>query len=270
VVIPAGAPFWMGSPGAEAGRIAVNEPLHRVRIPRSFAIAAREVTVAQFLRFRPEHRYFTRYSPRPDGPMINVTWYDAAAYCNWLSEGEGLPKDERCYRPNDQGEYAEGMRLAPDYLRKKGYRLPTEAEWEYACRAGALTRRHYGDADGLLGEYAWCLANAKDEARPGGLLKPNDLGLFDLYGNAWEWAQDPALLYRRTSTSQRKADVEYNLDIKDNKNRLLRGGSFVDHAPDVGSANRSSIRPSNDLYMAGFRVARTCPTPHPSPKRGGE
>jgi formylglycine-generating enzyme required for sulfatase activity len=203
--------------------------------------------------------------------MINVSWYDAAAYCNWLSQEEGIPEDEWCYRPVDKKEYREGMGLAPGYLQKKGYRLPTEAEWEYACRAGARTRRHYGDADGLLKEYAWYFANTNAEgARAGGLLKPNDLGLFDLYGNAWDWTQDPALPYRWESTSKEKADIEYNLDIKDNVRRLLRGGSFAARAADVRSAFRNPTRPSDDSCSAGFRVARTYPTPGPSPKRGGE
>jgi formylglycine-generating enzyme required for sulfatase activity len=163
------------------------------------------------------------------------------------------------------------MRLAPGYLRKKGYRLPTEAEWECACRAGARTRRHYGDADGLLKEYAWYFGNTGGEgARPGGRLKPNDLGLFDLYGNALEWAQDPALLYRRAANDKDKDDIEYDLDIKDNVGRSMRGGSFTIPASYVRSADRLTNRPSLGVNAAGFRVARTYPTPDPSPKRGGE
>jgi formylglycine-generating enzyme required for sulfatase activity len=259
VVVPPGAEFWMGSPGAEAGRVASNEPLHRVRIPRSFALAAKEVTVAQFLRFRPEHRYLAKYSPRADGPMINVTWYEAAEYCNWLSQKEGIPKEEWCYGPNKAGQFDDGMRLVPGYLGKRGYRLPTEPEWECACRAGAVTRRHYGDADDLLGEYAWYSKTTADEGvRAGGLLKPNDLGLFDLYGNVWEWTQDPALLYRWPGHNKPKEDIEYNLDIRDNVSRLLCGGSFAIHASDVRSADRVTARPSLVL-AAGFRVARTYP-----------
>jgi formylglycine-generating enzyme required for sulfatase activity len=260
VVVPAAAEFWMGSPGAEAGRFTTSEPLHRVRIPRSFALATKEVTVEQFLRFRPEHRYATRYSPRPDGPMSSVNWYDAAEYCNWLSEQEGIPQAEWCYRPNKAGQYGDGMRLVPGYLGKRGYRLPTEAEWECACRAGAVTRRHYGDADDLLGEYAWYTKTAGDAGvRPGGLLKPNDLGLFDLYGNVFEWTQDPALLYGWPGRQKYKEDIEGLLDIKEGDSRLLRGGAFVDLAMMVRSAVRDPGRPYLASPVAGFRVARTYP-----------
>jgi formylglycine-generating enzyme required for sulfatase activity/tRNA A-37 threonylcarbamoyl transferase component Bud32 len=259
VVVPAGAEFWMGSPGNEAGRIAGNEPLHRVRIPRAYAIAAREVTVEQFQRFRPNHRYSAQYSARPDGPMIDVSWYDAAAYCNWLSDQEGIAKAQWCYVPNDRGAYGVGMRLAADYLHREGYRLPTEAEWEYACRAGAVTRRHYGDADELLGEYAWYNKTAGEAAHSAGLLKPNDLGLFDLYGNAWEWTQDPALVYRWPGGNKYKEDIEFNLDIQDGESRLLRGGAFDNPTAGVRSADRDSNRPGDVNNAAGFRVARTYP-----------
>src|SRR5207245_1595842 len=109
---------------------------------------------------------------------------------NWLSKQEGLPETEWCYEPNPDGKYAEGMKLTADYLRRTGYRLPTEAEWEYACRAGAVTSRYYGQTEELLGKYAWFFGNSQELTWSVGSLKPNDLGLFDMHGNVYCWCQE--------------------------------------------------------------------------------
>src|SRR5262249_29326460 len=107
-----------------------------------------------------------------------------------LSKKEGLPEDQWCYLPNKNGGLAHGMQLAPDYLQRTGYRLPTEAEWEYACRAGAVTSRYYGESEELLEKYAWYGKNSAQRTWPVGILKPNDFGLFDMHGQVDVWCQD--------------------------------------------------------------------------------
>jgi eukaryotic-like serine/threonine-protein kinase len=270
VVVAGPVEFLMGSPPSETGREEGPEgqweKQAQKRIGRSFAIATREVSVGQFLRFRRAYEYNRQYSPTPDCPVNDVMWYDAAAYCNWLTEQE-LPKEQWqgqcCYLPNSKGEYVDGMRLAPDYLNRTGYRLPTEAEWEYACRAGAVTSRYYGETEELLEKYAWYYKNSQDRAMlqgipgalgaPGGCLKPNDLGLFDMLGNALEWCQErPVHPYHPGEDAA--DDVEA---IEDTKVRVLRGGSFGGFALGARSADRVKFRPSFRRDVVGFRVART-------------
>jgi formylglycine-generating enzyme required for sulfatase activity len=218
---------------------------HNQRIDRSFAIASREVTVEQFLRFRKGHVCEKKYAPTSACPVINVSWYDAAAYCNWLSEQEGLPKEEWCYLPNEKGEFAEGMKTVPEYLNRTGYRLPTEAEWEFACRAGASANWSFGEAEELLEKYAWYIGNSLVMSHPVGVLKPNDLGLFDMHGNAWEWCQD---------SSDGK---EANVPVRDVHARVMRGGSFINLAPLLRSGDHLDGLPANRTSYVGFRPART-------------
>src|SRR5262249_33608727 len=217
VIVPGPAEFWLGSPRTEAERFGgpedLNETRHYRRIGRSFALAAHEVTVEQFLKFRSNHSYTKPYSPTADHPINTVTWFDAAEYCNWLSKEEGIPEGQWCYEPNSMKQYAAGMRVKADALSLAGYRLPTEAEWEYACRAGVTDARYYGETEELLARHAWYTTNSRNRnmALPGS-FRPNDLGLFDLLGNALEWCADPALLDRSGARGKPQED---NLHIED-------------------------------------------------------
>jgi formylglycine-generating enzyme required for sulfatase activity len=244
--------FLMGSPETEADREA-DEVLHQRKIGRSLAIASKEVTREQFsrLELRPLAGDIDQFAPTGDSPQLYVTWYMAAAYCNWLSDQEGIPKDQWCYLPNEEHAYAEGMRVAPDFPRRRGYRLPTEAEWEFACRAGTATARYYGESDELLSEYAQYSSGG---ARPVAVGKPNDFGLFDMYGNVAEWCQERYAGYTGNTTAESADDAMVrNADL-----RGSRGGGFNTRARSLRSASRDPLRVTTLARNRGFRVARTC------------
>src|SRR5262249_40295916 len=191
------------------------------------------VTVAEFQMFQPGFQHPKEFSPGPDTPINGVSWYDAAEYCNWLSKAEGIPEDQWCYEPNAQGKYAEGMKVKANYQGLSGYRLPREAEWEYACRAGAVTAWAHGSDEALLRHYAWYAANAGNAMHPVGALKPNGLGLFDTHGNAWQWCQE---VYA-------ERDNKDIFDLKNTDSRVLRGGSFGSVARVARSAYRNWVEP---------------------------
>jgi formylglycine-generating enzyme required for sulfatase activity len=254
-VIEGPVEFRMGSPPTEPDRISNEDAHHRI-IPRRFAIATQEVSVRQYQLFVKEdpgadHAQNNRYSPDPEGPMNGVSWYDAAAYCNWLSRREGLPE---CYEPNEAGKYAAGMKIKPDALRLGGYRLPTEAEWEYAYRAGAGTSRYYGASVALLGRYAWYNPTSGGHAQPCGSLLPNELGLFDMLGNVLEWCHDTYQPYATTTIID---NINRNLYLHVNISRIHRGGTFDDRPELVRAACRNWHFPASRYFNDGFRPSRT-------------
>ncbi len=255
VVIPGPVEFAMGSPPTEVGRAEI-ELQHKMRIGRTFAIDAKPVTMEQYQQydkgFAPAEKKFTRTA---ELPAMGINWYMAAAYCNWLSKQEGIGKDQWCY---ETGATAPVTKLRKNYLSLTGYRLPTEAEMEYATRVGASTSRFFGATDELLPQYAWYQKNAQNQTWPVGSLKPNDLGLFDVQGNVFTWCQESAKNCQITKGEVAVEDVEDGLVIEGLKDRMLRGGWFYADASNVRSACRNSDRPSDRNLSVGFRVARTC------------
>jgi serine/threonine protein kinase/formylglycine-generating enzyme required for sulfatase activity len=266
VVIPGPVEFLMGSPETETDRDAirsVGEAQRWTRIGRSFAIANKEVTVEQFQQFlednpgvrhvyAPDDPHGNR-PPAPDCAQSSVDWYQAAAYCNWLSQEEGIAEDQWCYLPNEARKYAEGMKLAPNYLRRSGYRLPTEAEWEYACRAGTATSRYFGRTDDLQGMYGWRASVSIDRSQPVGRLKPNDLGLFDMDLNVLEWCQDSVREgFPAEWRDQRRDDAEGPPLVQDTIPSVIRGY--------LRSAWRWPRGLTFRSLWVGFRLARTMPT----------
>jgi hypothetical protein len=215
-----------------------------------YAVAATEVTVAQFQAFNAEYQFKEKGPPDPHRPVNEVTWYDAAGYCEWLGDRDDIPKDQRCYKRKD-GKWE----LVPGYQDRTGYRLPTEAEWEHACRAGADTRWHFGQADDeLTGYYGrWLgnsLADGTHRSFPVASLKPSDWGLFDMHGNLSELCVETLNPQKgKLSTLDKTTEVE----------TAIRGGSFRAGYQGIGSDVRTWNGRSFPLPFVGFRVVRTLP-----------
>ena len=228
--------FKMGSPESEAIR-EDNETLHTVRLTRTFAICDREVTKAQFSHFQPQS---VEDQEAAEYPVDNVCWYDAAQYCRWLTVQAGWPDEEQCFPDPEKPD-------AND-LNKHGFRLPTEAEWEYACRAGTQTRWSCGSDEDLLSNYAQLAFNGG----PGfcGRLRPNPRGLFDMHGNVEEWCYDWFDAYTSSRGSNPHGPSE-------GKSRVTRGGSSLLGTVGVRSAIRGYLEPYLCNLTVGFRIALT-------------
>jgi serine/threonine protein kinase/formylglycine-generating enzyme required for sulfatase activity len=263
VVISGPVEFLMGAPPTETGRFG-NEAQHKERIGRTFAIAKKLVTWAEYQRFDPRDLLPEITNKAPDCPAVGMSWYQAAAYCNWLSKQERIDPAQWCFDTDAQGQV---VKLKANYLSLSGYRLPTDAEAEYAIRAGSLTSRYFGETDDLLPKYAWYLENSGayrswKVSSQGPSKKPNDLGLFDALGNLWWFCQGRYVEYGRASGDEVVEDKEDDDLTADRKAvRVARGGSYCQLSSNERSASRYAFSATEMAasWQFGFRVARTLP-----------
>ncbi|OHD79782.1 MAG: hypothetical protein A3J97_05225 [Spirochaetes bacterium RIFOXYC1_FULL_54_7] len=208
----------------------------------NFAIGKYEVTFAQYDAFCDAT---SRTKPGDSGwgrstrPVINVTWYDAVAFCNWLSAEEGLTA----------AYTGSGTSWTLDRTRN-GYRLPTEAEWQFAARGGNSTNNYSYAGSNTIGGVAWYDANSGSKTQPVGTKAGNELGLFDMSGNVWEWNHDWYGSYPGS------AQTNYT-GLTSGTQRVFRGGSWFSLSSDCSVSYRVGIGPAYALDTLGFRVART-------------
>jgi formylglycine-generating enzyme required for sulfatase activity len=252
----------MGSLESEPGS-SPSEAQVRVRIGRTFAMSAREVTKVQYRTFQqavktfdPAHDPLAQYyGPTDDSAQIGVNWYEAVHYCDWLSEQEKIPRDQWCYDPKG-GIYGPGMKAKEKFWELTGYRLPTQAEWEFACRSGTVTSRYFGSSDQLLVHFARFEANSQNHVWPVGTLEPNDFGLFDMLGNASEMCFDLTREYRKRQGSVVDDAPTIAVDARDQ--HVIRGGAYNWGADLMRSGRRvDGADPVSRNSLRGFRPART-------------
>ena len=261
VLIKAGK-FVMGTPPRVPGR-AADEVLHDVTLSKSFYMRVFEVTLQEFeslMKYKissntpilPGHQKFS--------PADLVTWHEAAAFCNALSKKKGLSPCFSCTGTGKNVSCKVHNRYpGKDYYLCGGYRLPTEAEWEYAYRAGTNTSLYNGELkqitcqkkDVLLDAIGWYCANSSTKMHPVGLKIPNQWGLYDMSGNAFEWVYDWYGAYP-------KHPVRDPIGPLKGTKRIRRGGAYHNHPTSCrGAIRHYSLLPTARVNGVGFRVVRT-------------
>ena len=255
--------FVMGSPMDGERRDNDVENLTPTHISYSYEIATHEVTVVQFLALFPNQKYADDASPTKDCPISRISWYDAARFCRKLSELEHIAEDQMVFPKIEDIVPERDLVLPKNWQERTGYRLPTEAEWEFACRAGTSTRRFFGASNDneALSKYGWWIVNSEERCRPVGLLRPNPFGLFDILGNVGEWCMD------RMGPVPQGDDVELG-PVKPNENRTVRGGDYQSMPKDLRSAKREIGRPGMPFSQNGFRIVRRIPNQAPDSSKG--
>ena len=226
--IPPGR-FWMGAPDDEPGRWSAEGPVHEVVIGQGYWLFDTPCTQALWeavMGDNPSH------FKGQDRPVEQVEWHQARAFAEALQQ-----------RLAEQaaGEHDDGGRIV----------LPSEAQWEYACRAGGQSPWYFGDDEAGLGEHAWLLGNAGGETHPVGQKRPNRWGLYDMLGNVWEWTGD----HWHDSYVGAPSDGS-PWDDDPGAARVIRGGGWDDPAQYCRCAVRYGDHPDNRVLDLGFRCAR--------------
>jgi serine/threonine protein kinase/formylglycine-generating enzyme required for sulfatase activity len=271
--LPGPTTFMAGSAENEPDRLE-NEKLHQVSIPEGLYFSSLEVTIGQFQRFLADRNSSANTNSTetdsPNDPMLRVSWYESAEYCNWLSEREGIDQSQWAYLPNERGEYSAGMRIAEDHLQRTGYQLPTPDYWEYACRGGTTTRRFYGSGIDLAVSYMRTVETPKNASRAVGMLKPNAFGLFDMLGGASEWTvglvippqrkRGPATFLLESlpqnSSSGPKSIDPAGQNVVDRRRLMHLGGSVASQAKMTRAAARSKVSAPITDQPIGIRLMR--------------
>jgi formylglycine-generating enzyme required for sulfatase activity len=244
--------------GAERGVQSSAEPRHWVRITKPFYLGVFPVTQAQYRALAEHATELTlnaspsdRTAPDPGDPadhpslrpVENVSWIDAEAWCGWIQTHQRDPA--LTWKPHRKG--------LPSFERIS---LPTEAQWEYACRAGTGTEYSAGDGPGALEKVGWFDANSGNSTRAVGRKAANDFGLHDMHGNVWEWCRDAwdDRAYRREQRFDGVQDPEILAGSGGDPDRVVRGGSWVIWAWYCRSAIRNWWGPDYRDRDRGFRV----------------
>ena len=269
VVFPAGE-YTIGSINDEPGRNK-NETRHLVKLTRPFAVLDREITFEELIAFSPRYtEYMQQFDATPADAGSGAGWYDSMGFCRWLGQQSGLSEADQCYanpesldkaqhprEPNPDANWA--PRNWPLELARRGFRLPTESEWEVATRAGARTAYGFGSDMGLVGRFAWFVENSSKHSNPPRSLRPSIRGLFDLHGNLFEWTHDWA---GEDDGAEAMTDP---LGAKEGSYRVFRGGGWSHDANSCRTADRSTNVPTVRAFYLGFRLALS-PSGVPSEK----
>ena len=228
--------FWMGS----RGNYPDEEPRHFVNITRPFYLGTFPVTQEQCALWKPEHE--NDFPNRPDHPAEQISWRDAVDYCGWL---------KRNFAAQMPADFDVGF--------------PTEAQWEYACRAGTDTEYYSGDGEAALATAGWYLGNGESKTQPVGSRRENIFGLFDMHGNVLEWCADAwdEAAYKKRVNGVRDPFVIGN----DDAFRVMRGGGWGFSPRGCRAACRNGRWPDNRNRNLGFRV---CLFLGPSPSQTGQ